>query len=1354
MTWFRNGHHPHHDNHNHNNMTTTTTTTSNFGNSNSSSSSSSNIKSLLQVLYPQTTHFDRHMETQGAGTGGLSQLLLEHGEQRWQDWAVVASSEVMMVAAAAGTTTTVSSTTATTNTTAMTYSTSSNTTGTTGSTNNTIQWAQQPTSTRTTTTGTGTSNTTSRRSQQQHSHHHHPIDRNRMMDKDLFPSAHLSNMEGRLHLCTRSMVFVPDNHNSGGIIRCPLIHMTQGPPVEHPTEVGFVTMSIRVVCQRHVVIKYHNTIGPYTTVHIPCRFQFTFLHSSPTPFVQLVTKIYHIVVTPNNSSRSSSRSSANDNNTATGSTAAASRHAGNNNNHPTQQKSRPPISSSPHMTPELEALLQPMLDRSFDTRNLVDVVREQILTTQNSCSIATPLQSRPGILVVTNERIYFQPATWSPVPDSSSSSSSGGVGGGGTDPNNEDDFRAWRWNLRHVVAYARRYHGLRDSAIELYWTPDTTTTSSTLFTFQRRHDREQIVHLLLSNQYQQQQSQQHRPPHPLPCLTDRDFVIKVVQEWQANHLSNYEYLLALNCAAGRSFHDLSRYPVFPWVIGDYESPKLDLTKESTFRDFTKPVGALNDDRLKYFQTRLKGMQDMGEAFLYGTHYSAPGYVLYFLIRSMPEHMLCLQNGKFDSPDRIFDSVAQCYQSVLTNHADVKELIPEFYNDGNDFDFLINVKGLQLGATQNGDRVNDVKLPPWAKSARDFIKKNRKALESDICTRLLPRWLDLIFGCKSRGEGAIEANNIFHPNAYLGPTDLAGMPTEEERFQAELQATEFGIVPDQIFQKPHPHKTDAWDDECILLHLGRSAQTEESGREAWELLDAPNHMDNVMTSTNTNNNPEAQPPGSVYASSSIGQSWQDETTFSHAIPDQERMSVRNAPLRGAGENVRSTDSFDGKHPNLFGSPELSANMSTTRGMATGTTTDDPPMVQSVVDGPSAASEWDIRIIERKQIHNDTVSGCILFLDEDNVKDKHLSILVTTSLDGGLIANKVELDSLATTETTTESSGYISPFTRFSYSNIISRTGPTSQSTVQSKLSEYRTHTARDPLASLVLASDGIGGSVAFAGGHDDVVLAYGIKSACAVASVYSHRDAVTGLDLITRTPFDKDSSALWLENSTHILISGSWDATVKVWSVSVAGGETVAIHREPLAELFDADSSVVCVSAHSVPLGGIVIAAGCTDGCFCVWNVHGDGVQVLIHSESARKGSGQCSVVKCASVGGKVHLFAAYSDGRLASYTLVEGGLRRECALSLGVAIISLHHTDGILLAGCADGGLLLIPLDNVARFDTKPTLWKALNNKATSPGISSISLTYVRERCICCTGGADGSVVLFELKRLERHLNT
>ena len=41
-------------------------------------------------------------------------------------------------------------------------------------------------------------------------------------------------------------------------------------------------------------------------------------------------------------------------------------------------------------------------------------------------------------------------------------------------------------------------------------------------------------------------------------------------------------------------------------------------------------------------------------FLYGSHYSTPGYILYYLARVAPEYVLCLQNGKFDQPDRMFN----------------------------------------------------------------------------------------------------------------------------------------------------------------------------------------------------------------------------------------------------------------------------------------------------------------------------------------------------------------------------------------------------------------------------------------------------------------------------------------------------------------------------------------------------------------------------------------------------------------------------------------------------------------------------------------------------------------------------
>jgi factor associated with neutral sphingomyelinase activation len=150
-------------------------------------------------------------------------------------------------------------------------------------------------------------------------------------------------------------------------------------------------------------------------------------------------------------------------------------------------------------------------------------------------------------------------------------------------------------------------------------------------------------------------------------------------------------------------------------------------------------------------------------FLYGTHYSTPGYVLFFLVRVAPEHMLCLQSGKFDAADRLFYSIADMYSSCLTNPADLKELIPEFFcGDGS---FLTNSDGLDLGHRQNGERVNDVVLPPWARSPSDFIEKQRHALESEYVSANLHKWIDLVFGYKQRGRSAVEADNLFYYLTY-------------------------------------------------------------------------------------------------------------------------------------------------------------------------------------------------------------------------------------------------------------------------------------------------------------------------------------------------------------------------------------------------------------------------------------------------------------------------------------------------------------------------------------------------------------------------------------------------------------
>mmetsp|Transcript_4395 Transcript_4395/g.12138 ORF Transcript_4395/g.12138 Transcript_4395/m.12138 type:complete len:1379 (-) Transcript_4395:1280-5416(-) len=1290
----------------------------------------------------------------GGGVVRFSSLLLEHGEQPIQDWAAVVYTAPWKAGLAAANANRTTNHGSRSNTNVSANSSGGNNTGNGTGTNhehsNKIQWAQAPQQTPNATSSQGAANrqrSLKNMASTLSSSSALPVRSASDITKDEYPTVHMTKIAGRLYLCSRSLVFEPDDV-SRAVIRCPWSR-TQG-----LTSVESDEWSIQLYTNRHIAMKVNNILGPFESIHIPTKFRFTFLHSKPQAMMDLAQRLYHAV------------------------------------NHTDGPAPSPKSSVGTTLGPaeaELQIYQQQQQPSSmFDMDNLADVVREQLLLPPIAAKILTPLQSQGGVVVLTSaERLYFQPTHVA-------------IGNNSIKKNNTHSQRALRWKCADIVATARRYYGLRDSALEIYWKPSGGRSSSrrrskdnmacsTLIAFERRHDREQVLQLL---------------PSTVTCVTDREFLTKVVEEWLHGKISNYDYLLALNSAAGRSFHDLSRYPVFPWVLSDYEADTPpDLDNPQSFRDLSKPMGALNPERLKYFQTRLANMQDLEkDMFLYGTHYSAPAYVLYYLVRTMPEHMLCLQNGKFDAADRMFYSISHCYQCCLSNHADVKELIPQFYSlDKFDVDFLRNAHALSLGATQTGERVHDVLLPPWAnESPKKFIQVNRQALESVFCTQQLPAWVDLIFGASSRGDAAKQANNLFHRMSYLGPRELADA-SPEERATAELQATEFGIVPDQLFQQAHPlpsqyqelnnKDTTAVDMESFLApHVGRSSSmnADAGGREAWELLDAP------VAATSSG---QAQPADESTSDSQAMTDRQDGAGLNSYSFDGPGTS-KKMPLRGSGETSAALSVETTMNP--FDSSDIQQH-SQSHSQQLQHSKDSPPQPIPLEAAPPTPVRkiWDMKMLERRQLHSDAVSGCVLLLTDktdsnlagDSTEKK--SLLVTTSLDGGLMVHKVSLNKPNPVNQDQSAQNFSSTFSRFSYSSILSRPdaspSPTSaagatghQPQPTSKLTEYRTHSSRDPLASLVVASDNATGHVAFAGGHDDVVLAYGINSACAVASVYSHRDAVTGLDLIQRGA--DPSSSLWLDNATHIMVSGSWDATVKVWSACVSAGETVSIHREPLAELFDADSSISCVSACSVSTpgagGGIVIAAGCADGSFCVWNIHSDGMQVILHKEPpSRRGAGPCSSIQWVRTGrsgngdGNLHLFCSFSTGKIASYVLVDGSSRllSSAAVSVGVPILKLVYSEGVLLVGCSDGGLRLVPVTyrrgdagvNGFFFDSKPTLWKAVNSKS-APGICSISITYTttmskstgadgqqhqaKKRCICCTGAEDGSVALFELK--------
>ena len=426
----------------------------------------------------------------------------------------------------------------------------------------------------------------------------------------------MSQTEGRLRLCSRSIVFEP-RHSSKGIVRIPFRFMTMCPSLIETGLSGLKNPPVLAIStDRHLVMKANNAVGPYEQIQVSTDFRFTFLHSSPSSVLSIGKMLY-------DSEKKSS--------TVKFDPGIVEDQGGVN------------FIQSSHSIDHnsvLQQILSNPIDVSLGPAHFLHI-NERPLSSQMKCTIKQPLQEQVGVALLTNYGIYFQQWNGVALPK----------------PQNF-------LSINDMKAIARRYDGLKDVGLEFYLakregSDDKCMHHSILLSFESVQAREGVIRILLSQ----------RQDLPFPCFTDKSFVESAMQQWLAGELDNFSYLLILNAAAGRSFHDLSRYPVFPWVLSNYgeneqyESEKnfyLDLSNPENYRDLSKPIGSLNEERFIEFQKRYDGMvqqqksmQNQGHKlhhtdspFMYGTHYSSSGYVLFYLLRVMPEHMLCLQNGNF------------------------------------------------------------------------------------------------------------------------------------------------------------------------------------------------------------------------------------------------------------------------------------------------------------------------------------------------------------------------------------------------------------------------------------------------------------------------------------------------------------------------------------------------------------------------------------------------------------------------------------------------------------------------------------------------------------------------------------
>ena len=337
-------------------------------------------------------------------------------------------------------------------------------------------------------------------------------------------------------------------------------------------------------------------------------------------------------------------------------------------------------------------------------------------------------------------------------------------------------------------------------------------------------------------------------------------VMNKMEEWQNYMISTLEYLMWLNIYSGRSFNDLTQYPVIPWIISNYEANQLQY--KSHHRDLALPMGMMeiknneksltrketyietyeslkNDfketnpdfnyetylqkgeeyfDAYKTKKLKLKLKEDKknndsmetGEElgpiqvnqipYFFGSHYSNPTYVSHYLTRIFPFSFIGIeiQGDKFDDPDRMFISMLKTFESACTLKDDVRELIPEFYSLSGMFQ---NKNNLNLGQGKfdsdgNIIIIKDVSLPAWCDNNPTTFVAEMRKF-LEIYSDKLNKWIDLIFGSCQRGEKAEEANNIFMAQTYEKMVKIEEI-TDPDYRGTLMRLNEIGVTPSKIF----------------------------------------------------------------------------------------------------------------------------------------------------------------------------------------------------------------------------------------------------------------------------------------------------------------------------------------------------------------------------------------------------------------------------------------------------------------------------------------------------------------------------------------------------------------------------
>lgn len=185
--------------------------------------------------------------------------------------------------------------------------------------------------------------------------------------------------------------------------------------------------------------------------------------------------------------------------------------------------------------------------------------------------------------------------------------------------------------------------------------------------------------------------------------------LPVQGKWKINQMSNYEYLLWLNTISGRSFNDISRYPVFPWVISDFSGESIPIP---------------TTENIKKLFSRQMNQIPLNE------------HAVYTYLRAIEPFTSLSVNQQIHECFSMDD-----FLNFSQTNGNV-EIVPEFFS----------MPEICMDPS--------FALPMWANSPAELVYLQRKVLESDAVSMSLHIWINSVWG--PHGDPQYQLFDNYHP----------------------------------------------------------------------------------------------------------------------------------------------------------------------------------------------------------------------------------------------------------------------------------------------------------------------------------------------------------------------------------------------------------------------------------------------------------------------------------------------------------------------------------------------------------------------------------------------------------------